>query len=401
MHSIALQIPKSQLDNGSNHVVGIWSATDRQQVSVRNGKAHGGWVQVSRIGNPLINEVVIPTNLKDHWNATSPAQDKQFEKYYSSPILAAVLQKLYPQFGPYKQTGRTDLVAVLGTGLASPKLNYTGPTFADELRLNLSIPPTPANKVSNLGVIGGDLAGYPNGRRLNDDVIDISERVVAGELIGHKLPLGDGVDGNDVKNLNVFPYVAGSVQRLRRHARRPQPEALVGMRARVLIAGTAAVLTAAVLALGGAFRSGGAAAAPDRLPAGVAEELQRGFAAGDTEAEIAGLQGELRLQPRDVKALETLGLAYLQRVRETGDASYYPKADGILHEALGVAAARPDRDRRPRPARARPPPVSPGARARPPRAGDLADDRRRLRRDRRRRASSSAATRRRSPRSTG
>ena len=93
------------------------------------------------------------------------------------------------------------------TGLAIPKLNYTGATFADELRLNLSIPPTPANKVSDLGVIGGDLAGYPNGRRLNDDVIDISERVVAGELVGHKLPLGDGVDGNDVKNLNVFPYV--------------------------------------------------------------------------------------------------------------------------------------------------------------------------------------------------
>ncbi len=98
------------------------------------------------------------------------------------------------------------------------------------------------------------------------------------------------------------------------------------------------MLTAAVLTLGGVFRSGGAAAAPDRLPAGVAEELQRGFAAGDTEAEIAGLQGELRLRPRDVKALETLGLAYLQRVRETGDASYYPKADGVLHEAL---AARP------------------------------------------------------------
>jgi tetratricopeptide (TPR) repeat protein len=103
-----------------------------------------------------------------------------------------------------------------------------------------------------------------------------------------------------------------------------------------LIAGTAAVLTAAVLAFGGVFSSGGAAAAPDRLPSGVAEQLQRGFAAGDTEAEIAGLQGELSLRPRDVKALSTLGLAYLQRVRETGDASYYPKADGILHEALAV-----------------------------------------------------------------
>ena len=110
------------------------------------------------------------------------------------------------------------------------------------------------------------------------------------------------------------------------------------VRGRILIAGTAAALTAAVLALGGAFRGAGPAAAePDHLPAGVVEELQRGFAAGDTEAEVAGLQAELRLRPHDVKALETLGLAYLQRVRETGDASYYPKADGILHEALAFA----------------------------------------------------------------
>jgi len=110
------------------------------------------------------------------------------------------------------------------------------------------------------------------------------------------------------------------------------------MRARILIAGTAAVVSAAVLALGGAFRGPGAAGAePDRLPAGVVAELQRGFAAGDTEAEVAALQAELRARPHDVKSLEALGLAYLQRVRETGDASYYPKADGILHEALSLA----------------------------------------------------------------
>jgi tetratricopeptide (TPR) repeat protein len=108
------------------------------------------------------------------------------------------------------------------------------------------------------------------------------------------------------------------------------------VKGRILIAGTAAASAAAVLALGGALRSGGAAAAPDRLPAGVAEELQRGFSAGDTEAEIAGLQGELRLRPGNVKALETLGLAYLQRVRETGDASYYAKSGGVLHEALAA-----------------------------------------------------------------
>jgi hypothetical protein len=208
VHSIALQIPKAQLDNGGNHTVGVWAATDRQKVSVKKGKAKGTWVQVSRLGNPLINEVVIPTNLKDKWNASSPDQDKQFEKYYSNPILATVLQKLYPQFGPFKDTGRSDLVSVLLTGLKTPALNYTGPTDADELRLNLAIPATPFDKINRLGVLGGDLAGYPNGRRLEDDVIDISERAVGGALIGHSLPLGDGVDANDVANQHVFPYEA-------------------------------------------------------------------------------------------------------------------------------------------------------------------------------------------------
>jgi hypothetical protein len=187
----------------------VWAATDRQKVTVRNGKAKTQWVQVSRLGNPLINEVVIPTNLKDYWNSTTPDKDSQFRKYYENPILATVLQKLYPQFGPFKDTGRTDLSAVLGTGLNSPMLNYTGPTFADELRLNLSIAPTaPVGQGNRLGVLGGDLAGYPNGRRLEDDVIDISERAVGGALIGHSLPLGDGVNANDVPFQTSFPYVA-------------------------------------------------------------------------------------------------------------------------------------------------------------------------------------------------
>ena len=206
VHSIALQVPKSMLDNGKNHVVGVWAATDRQKVQVVNGKATTKWVQVSRLGNPLINEVIIPTNKKDYWNSTSPAQDSQFKQYYTNPILAAVLQKLYPKFGPFKQSGRADLVQVLLTGI--PKLNATGKTLADELRLNLSIAPTAPDKFNRLGVIGGDNAGYPNGRRLGDDVIDIDERVVAGELIGHMLPLGDGVNSDEEPLLSSFPYVA-------------------------------------------------------------------------------------------------------------------------------------------------------------------------------------------------
>jgi Domain of unknown function (DUF4331) len=205
VHSIALQVPLSQLDNGGNHVVGIWAAAERPKVTVRGeGKK---WVQVSRLGNPLINEVLIPTQLKDKWNAITPDKDKQFEQYYSSPILAHLLNQLYPQFGPFQETNRTDLVSVLLTGLKEPNLNYTGPTDADELRLNLAIAPTaPIGQGNRLGVLAGDLAGWPNGRRLEDDVIDIAERAVGGALIGHALPLGDGVDANDVSYMATFPY---------------------------------------------------------------------------------------------------------------------------------------------------------------------------------------------------
>jgi uncharacterized protein DUF4331 len=207
VHAIALQVPLSQLDNGGNHIVGIWAAAERPKVTVRGGSKQ--WVQVSRLGNPLINEVLIPTQLKDKWNATTPDKDKQFEQYYSSPVLAHLLNQLYPQFGPFQETNRSDLVSVLLTGLKEPNLNYTGPTDADELRLNLAIAPTaPIGQGNRLGVLGGDLAGWPNGRRLEDDVIDIAERAVGGALIGHSLPLGDGVDANDVPYMTTFPYQA-------------------------------------------------------------------------------------------------------------------------------------------------------------------------------------------------
>src|SRR2546426_4606809 len=213
VHTVSLQVPLSQLDNGGNHIVGIWSATDRPKVTVevkaKKVRRTKKWVQVSRLGNPLINELLIPTGLKDKWNASTPDKDKQFEQYYSSPVLAKLLNQLYPQFGPFQESNRTDLVSVLLTGLKQPNLNFTGNTLADEIRLNLAIAPTaPVGKGNRLGVLGGDLAGYPNGRRLEDDVIDISERAVGGVLIGHSLPLGDGVDANDLPFLATFPYQA-------------------------------------------------------------------------------------------------------------------------------------------------------------------------------------------------
>jgi hypothetical protein len=206
VHAIALQIPIGQLDN-RRHTIGIWSSTDRQNVTV-GGKLVRGWTQVSRLGNPLINEVVIPTSLKDQWNRGEPARDARYMKYYSEPLLAATINTVYKLDVP--ATKRDDLVAVLLTGI--PNVTFTGSRPADMLRINLAVPVTPAGKVSRLGVLGGDNQGWPNGRRLGDDVIDIAEQAVAGFLKGTKLPLGDGVNSGDVSNLGAFPYEAHPAQ---------------------------------------------------------------------------------------------------------------------------------------------------------------------------------------------
>ncbi len=212
VHAIALQIPISQVDT-ANHVVGIWSSTDRKQISVEITKSKGKtkrrtvshYVQVSRIANPLFNEVIVPTTRKDEWNRGTPVDDAKFVSLVKEPILAKVINTLYKL--DVKETGRDDLVQVFLTGV--PNLNFTGDKPLDLLRLNLSIPPTtdPA-KLNRLGVLGKDLAGYPNGRRLEDDIVDISEQAVAGALIGKLVPLGDGVDQNDVQRLPSFPYEA-------------------------------------------------------------------------------------------------------------------------------------------------------------------------------------------------
>ncbi len=203
VHSYAVQVPIASL-GAKDATIGVWASVDRRSTTVRGAvtRNRGHWVQVDRLGNPLVNEVIIPTGMKDLWNSYQPWSESRFRQYYENPILAAVINKLYKLGAP--EHGRDDLVAVLLTGV--PKLNYTGPKLADLLRLNLSVPVT--KSPSRLGVLGGDNQGWPNGRRLGDDVVDIAEQAVGGFLKGTKLPLGDGVDADDQRLLPSFPYLA-------------------------------------------------------------------------------------------------------------------------------------------------------------------------------------------------
>ena len=231
-HTIALKVNRSSLGQGGNakDIVGIYATASRQSTTVLNTDGtqskSGDWRQVSRLGNPLINEVIIPLGKKDKWNASDPKDDAQFLAHYTTPELAGLINRFYPSLPDVATTKRTDLVAVLLTGVNG--LNFTGKTPADLLRLNMGIPACTADsltdttgKCSRLGVLSGDLAGFPNGRRLTDDVTDIELRVVAqgyGPFLAkapfglpNKHPnndLGDGVNENDLPLRTSFPYIA-------------------------------------------------------------------------------------------------------------------------------------------------------------------------------------------------
>ncbi|MDQ3553057.1 MAG: DUF4331 domain-containing protein [Chloroflexota bacterium] len=230
--SIAVQIPINMLTNDgmdvsaptdANAVVGIWGGTTRLATSVLNEtgipELSGEYVQVARLGNPLINEVIIPIGEKDLWNASMPADDAQFTDRYLNSELAAIINTLYSSaLEEVDVTGRSDLMLILGQGVEGLNQTNTGDTLYDLLRLNMGIPPT--DNPSRLGVLDGDLAGFPNGRRLWDDVVDIELRAVAqgyGEFLNENFELpnkspnnmvGDGCDANDKAFLDEFPYVA-------------------------------------------------------------------------------------------------------------------------------------------------------------------------------------------------
>lgn len=195
VQSIAIQVPKTWLV-GSTPTIGIWGDTMRQNFNVLTGVGSGDWRQVERLGNPLVNEVLIPLGKKDYWNQQSPKNDSQFNTYFLNPGLAGLLGA--------PATGRTDILSIFQTGV--PKLNYTGSHYAEELRLNTSI--APSAHPNPLGVLGGDLAGFPNGRRLADNATDIELKALAGALLGKDVSgVSQGVVRNDESFLSQFPYI--------------------------------------------------------------------------------------------------------------------------------------------------------------------------------------------------
>ncbi len=176
----------------------------------RNGKlgSDARFVQVSRLGNPLVNEVIIPLGRKDEFNRTTPDQDaRRFGRFALNPELARILNTLYPGLN-VPETDRDDIVTALLQGVPDLNRQVAGANApaVDTIKINLGIAPTAAP--NRFGVLAGDTGGFPNGRRLGDDVVDIELRVVGGFLKGNKLPLGDGVDQNDKPFLTQFPYLA-------------------------------------------------------------------------------------------------------------------------------------------------------------------------------------------------
>jgi Domain of unknown function (DUF4331) len=222
VNTMALQVPRSQVRGPNDSVIGIWNTASRPSMRIQGSDGtqtfSGKDVQVSRLGMPLVNEVVVPVGAKDYFNGSKPKGDAQFLGAVQDPelphLLNAVYGGVFPTI-PDSDAGtsgiqRADLIQVFLTGV--PGLNQpTDGQPSEMLRLDIDTPLCDGD-CSSLGVLDGDLQGFPNGRRLTDDTIDIALRVAMGVLLpthdAAAETLGDGVDENDAAFLDVFPYVA-------------------------------------------------------------------------------------------------------------------------------------------------------------------------------------------------
>jgi Domain of unknown function (DUF4331) len=230
VHTIALEVPIGMLAPGTNKVIGAYASTSRSRITVRldDQRDLGRQVQVQRLANPLVNEVIIGTQDKDRWNATEPEDESRFLGYYLKPRFAAALQLVFgvntgclvplPDCRPnppaagtlpsLPEFNRTDLQALLLQYNPIVYGNGQGGRISDLLRLDLNVAPTPLGQQSSVpGALGGDKAAWPNGRRPNDDVTDIAVKAVGGANY-LALPTIDGISVNDRPTTASFPFLA-------------------------------------------------------------------------------------------------------------------------------------------------------------------------------------------------
>ena len=236
VHTIAIQVPIKALTRNRKRntdpmdpksVIGVWATASRRKSRIFDKStgtydSNGPWQQVSRLANPLFNEVVVPMAEKDEWNAREPKGDRRYAKYVNKPELQGLLPFLYPDVFPnlaaYDKP-RADLNAILLTGIPEGVVpgfqNFTGPVEADMLRLNVAIPPSA--EPNNLGLVAGDAAGFPNGRRIDDDVVTVELRAIAGVTIplvdpsyepdGAAGAIEDGTTNATASDTGKFPYL--------------------------------------------------------------------------------------------------------------------------------------------------------------------------------------------------
>ena len=230
VNTIAIEVPIAMLTSTGTiepatnkaATIGTWGTTSRPRITVRRAPNtptySGGWSQIQRMGNPLINELIIGTGDKDYWSMSQPLNDSQFAHYDLDPLLARVFNAVYGIAIP--KPPRTDLLPLVTYAPPIAAAGTPAGPVADLLRLNTGVAPTPIPSRRRLGLLAGDAAGFPNGRRVSDDVTDIAARAVAGILAGpqYNYRIGDGVNTNDVPYQETFPYVAWAQSgRNRRH----------------------------------------------------------------------------------------------------------------------------------------------------------------------------------------
>ena len=246
VNSIAIELPVTMLTRtgavesaaSTAATIGVWATTSRPRLTTRRAPlpatSSGSFSQIQRMGNPLINELLIGVGFKDRFSMDQPKNDSQFASFFLDPTLARILNAATGGAIAIPTPPRTDLLPLVtyAPPIAAPG-TPAGP-IADLLRLNTGVAPTAPGTASRLGLLGGDPAGYPNGRRLADDVVDISLRVVAGVLIpafnvAPNNRLGDGVNVNDAPYRTVFPYLADAPSgRDRRHLDPTEPGCTAG-----------------------------------------------------------------------------------------------------------------------------------------------------------------------------